>query len=365
MQQKRGETQRTLREDLKAMQPEPTLSSPDADSAALACPGCRATMLRGMRFCRFCGYRLGEGVEEYAETIRLPGSARPQARATAEAGPQATTTGLPNAWGAMRPASVETSALNRLRGARSCGRMGRMGWPLVVVMSVAIAAAAGATPFFRFKVDDGRPVVVRRAPRSYFGVNNFSDFRGEDFEGALIDYVTPPGSPADRAGLVGGDVITFFGGETVAGNEDIVRLLRETPTGQAVEVEFVRDGQTRRTTLTTATRDEIQRLEKAFAARPEGKGFFGIDDTDDLERVLAPGLNVYGVRLKGILKNRPAYIAGLRDGDILVEFGGVPVRTAREFGARIKRAVPDTTITVVVVRGGGRLEIPLKVGSLN
>ena len=372
MQQKRGETTpRGFFEKLK-MQPEQTHTAADSHGAAHACPGCHATMLRGMRFCRFCGYRLGEGVEEYAETIRLPGSANPSARAAATATQQGPTAGVPPAWGPLQPASVETSALNSLRGAsfapartwRCAGRM-KWKWPVVVALSIAFATAAGVTPFFRFKVDNGVPTVVQRPPRSYFGVNNFSDFRGDTFEGALIDYVTPPGSPADLAGLVGGDVVTFFDGQTVGSDEDLVELLRETPTGKTVEVEYVRDGQTQKTTITTASREEIDKLSRAFARRPEGKGFFGIEDTDDLKRVLAPGLNVYGVRLEGILKNRPAYIAGLRDGDILVEWGGVPVRTTREFSARIKRAVPDSTIKVVVVRDGQRHEIQLKVGSLN
>src|SRR5919205_242426 len=36
-----------------------------------ACPSCHAVLVAGMRFCRMCGYRLGEGVEEYAATQRF------------------------------------------------------------------------------------------------------------------------------------------------------------------------------------------------------------------------------------------------------------------------------------------------------
>jgi len=113
--------------------------------------------------------------------------------------------------------------------------------------------------------------------------------------------------------------------------------------------------------LTTVSKEEMERLRDVFNKRPEGRGFFGIDD-DDLERVLVPGTNIYGVRLDDVLRNRPAYIAGLRNGDILIEFDGIPVRTPEEFLARIKRAVPDSTVKVVIVRGTERLEIPVKMG---
>src|SRR5918911_594593 len=39
------------------------------------CPNCGATLIAGLRFCRMCGYRLGEGVEEYVATQRLDASA--------------------------------------------------------------------------------------------------------------------------------------------------------------------------------------------------------------------------------------------------------------------------------------------------
>ena len=83
----------------------------------------------------------------------------------------------------------------------------------------------------------------------------------------------------------------------------------------------------------------------------------------DIDRVIVPGMNIYGVRLNEIGKSGPADMAGIKDGDIVVEFGGVPTRTRRELELRIMRADPYSTVTVVVVRDGQRLEIPVKVGA--
>jgi S1-C subfamily serine protease len=74
-------------------------------------------------------------------------------------------------------------------------------------------------------------------------------------------------------------------------------------------------------------------------------------------------MNIYGVRLNRISKSGPADIAGIKDGDIVTDFDGIPTRTRRELELRIERAQPYSTVTVVVIRDGQRMEIPVKVGA--
>ena len=50
-----------------------------------------------------------------------------------------------------------------------------------------------------------------------------------------------PGSPAERAGLRGGDVIVRFANVTIRTLEDLVFALRSHRAGDAVEVTFLRD----------------------------------------------------------------------------------------------------------------------------
>ena len=42
------------------------------EASSTACKNCHSMMPVGLRFCRNCGYRLGEGVQEYVETVRFP-----------------------------------------------------------------------------------------------------------------------------------------------------------------------------------------------------------------------------------------------------------------------------------------------------
>src|SRR5436309_12838363 len=83
----------------------------------VACPNCQAGLVRGMRFCRRCGYRLGEGLAEYNETMRFDG--RPPMPVVPYAPPT-----MP------QPPAQPTTALapvTRSRSRRSCGR-GHRGW---------------------------------------------------------------------------------------------------------------------------------------------------------------------------------------------------------------------------------------------
>src|SRR6185295_18649395 len=93
----------------------------------------------------------------------------------------------------------------------------------------------------------------------------------------------PPGSPADKAGLVGGDIITSFDGRPVRKSDDMTNLLRQTPIGKTVEVLYLRDGEPKKTQLTTISPDEADQLKDAFDDRPEGQGYFGYEDNRTTE----------------------------------------------------------------------------------
>ena len=55
-------------------------------------------------------------------------------------------------------------------------------------------------------------------------------------------------------------------------------------------------------------------------------------------------------------------LAGIQAGDIVVEWDGVPIRNRGEFLTRVRRAIPYSTVNVLVMRASQRLEIPVKIG---
>jgi len=62
-----------------------------------------------------------------------------------------------------------------------------------------------------------------------------------DNKGVLVAQVMP-GSPAQKAGIEQGDVITQFDGKTVAESKDLPQMVASTPVGKSVSVKLMRDG---------------------------------------------------------------------------------------------------------------------------
>lgn len=369
------------------MQAEPKLSNTQAvpadTGAGILCPNCRAQMPREMRFCRACGFRLGEGVAEFTETARFQPSVTAAARAkdTGAGAAKATTAsaatgdsaaaslkwktcGTPKDWGALARdvgQNAIRSATNHLEGKRQkpeqrekqCSRSKWTGW-LIAIVIFSVLSSSGFIGLSGLRDRLRGSSSSSEASRSWFGS---SDFQEAD-NGVTFEQVEPAGSPADKAGLVGGDVITTFDNQPVKSPRELRRLLTATPVGKTVEVVYIRDGETRNTQLTTVSKGEMERLGEVADNRV--RGFVGIGN--DSELIQIPGTNITGVQLNGVRRNNPAYIAGMRDGDIVIEFDGVPVRTYDELESRTRRAAPDSTVKVVLMRGTERRELLIKVG---
>lgn len=340
----------------------------DDQAGTTTCPNCGVLMPAELRFCRACGCRMGEGVEEYNETVRFDDAAQTArggrvktAAARAAATWPANSQEFRAAAGRVHDQTVKslTGGLGRLKPlSRACSRMPRwMIWVLIPLFVIGLTNGlfSPSTTRLRNRNKDRDAAASSSAPSSYLGSHYKTDQGG-----AFIKDVSPPGSAADKAGLLGGDVITSFDGKPVKSDEELTNLLTNTPPGKTVEVTYVRDGETKTAKLVTVSEEENARFEEAFEDRPQPNGFLGVND--DMDRVEVPGTKIYGVRLKEVYKNRPAYIAGLRDGDVVIEFDKTPIRTPEELNRRIDRALPDSIVNVVVMRGSERLEIPVKMG---
>jgi membrane-associated protease RseP (regulator of RpoE activity) len=316
------------------------------ESGNIACSQCGAPMPRGMRFCRACGNRLGEGPAEYTETVRFPNA--PTAPAATGARFTAPFTPGINAPLAQQPG----------RGYPQRKRLGASGMTWVWIILGILFASGGLMSALKGPRMPRPPRISAPAPsRSFFGVNQFTSADG----GVTFKVVEPPGSPADKAGMVGGDIVTTYDGHPVAKSDEIMNLLRQTPVGKTVEVIFLRDGVIKKTLLTTISEDEFNRLKEAFDERPEGKGKFGFD-TDNTSVVPVPGTKTYGVRIDELDENGPAMLFGIKAGDIITEFDGVPIRTTDELLSRVRRAIPYETVKIVVIRDSQRVEVPVKLG---
>ena len=292
------------------------------------CSNCHSTMPAELRFCRNCGFRLTGSSGDYTLT-QYP------ATAVAESG----------------------AAPKRKR------RISGMSWIFVGLLVFFVGAAAFTalvTPLRNRSNIMQRTAVVKAS----IGADQFNNTD----QGVIFESGGTPGGPADQAGLVGGDVILKFDGQPVHEEDEIGDLMTKTPIGKTVEIEYLRDGQTKTTKLTTISQEDNRRLLREFERRPEGRAHFGYED-GDAERVQVPGTNIYGVRLGTILRSRPADLAGIKEGDIVTAFDGGPIRTTNEMLMRVRRALPYSTVKLTIMRKGAnegdpveKLEIPVKMG---
>jgi S1-C subfamily serine protease len=324
--------------------------NPEMEAGASTCGNCRSPMPAGLRFCRNCGFRLGEGSAEYTETVRfqnVPPGTLPRNNAP-NSGPYGFAGG---------PLSVpQRGGIGKRRR-----RMSGTSWMFIGLL-IFFMAAAGLTAIVkqvRPRIRGGGGVATVAAPKSYAGVDDFQTVEGNI--GVTFASAETPDGPADKAGLVGGDIITTVDGQPIHSDDEITEVMRRIPIGKTVDIVYLRDGETKNTKLTTISREEMERLNEVFGHRPEGRGQFGYDD-DDAQRVEIPGTKMFGVQLGDILPNRPADLAGIKQGDIVIKFGDVPIRTPEEFLVRVRRAIPYSSVDLTVIRNGEQMKIPVKMG---
>jgi S1-C subfamily serine protease len=101
-----------------------------------------------------------------------------------------------------------------------------------------------------------------RVRRGYIGVSaaqtrlprRLRHEAGVTQDSAVVVAGIEPASPADRAGLVAGDVLLALDGQAVTGADDLVRILTGDKIGRKVELDVLREGERRRLALTPEER---------------------------------------------------------------------------------------------------------------
>ena len=86
-------------------------------------------------------------------------------------------------------------------------------------------------------------------------------------------------------------------------------------------------------------------------------------DIGVVARDLKPGevSSTGGAVLEEVRKDGPASRAGMRVGDIIVEFDGDVVRNQRQFSRLVQAIAPGRSVKATVIRGGQRTQLSLTV----
>jgi S1-C subfamily serine protease len=142
--------------------------------------------------------------------------------------------------------------------------------------------------------------------------------------GALVNSVTA-GSPADKAGVQRGDVITAINGEAVKNGNDLRNEVAQLQPGSGVKLTIVREGKERTTNVTLA---ELQARDARSGARsPSDASGLGMT-VEPLTAERARQLGVAassGLVVTGVQPSGRAADAGILAGDVIAEVDGKPV----------------------------------------
>jgi len=162
-------------------------------------------------------------------------------------------------------------------------------------------------------------------------------------KGALVGQVVE-GSPADKAGIKAGDVITTINGRAVSNSSDTRNSIGLLRIGEKVDIGLIRDGQTKRVTATIAERDSTS-PEGAAELHPAFEG-----------AALTNAANNGGVLVQNVADGSPAAQAGLRANDIILAVGRVRVANMDQLRAAVKNT---KAFAVTIRRGNSTIVFPI------
>ena len=171
-------------------------------------------------------------------------------------------------------------------------------------------------------------------------------------QGVLVRGVEE-GSPAEKAGIEAGDIITRFDGKPIEKPADLPRAVGNTKPGSQVPLTVFRRGSTKDLKVTVA---EIE-PEKVAAAAPEKKApaakiaHLGLSLSDLSEAQKKEARVRSGVRVDAAVD--AAARAGIREGDLILAVANTEVSSVQVFESLMARIDKSRPVSVLIRRGDG------------
>ena len=175
-----------------------------------------------------------------------------------------------------------------------------------------------------------------------------------------------PNSPAVKAGIESGDVITAVNGTAVRDARELARRIGTMTPGTTIKLDVIHAGQQKTVSLTLGTLPN----EKEAKNEPAPPSKSADIDVPKLGFKLAPADKVSGASDKGVVvtaisQGGVAADHGLQVGDVILDVGGKPVATPAEFNKTLSDARKDGKHTVLfrVKSGADTKFVALPIGN--
>lgn len=168
--------------------------------------------------------------------------------------------------------------------------------------------------------------------------------QGEDAPGGAKLTAITENSPAARAGLKPGDLVTLFDKKAITGFEQLGSLIPEHKAGDKIAAAVTRDGKSVQLTVTLENRPArtdpipLPRLLGALTMNGEG-----------------------GVRIERLFPDGSAETAGLKEGDLIQEAEKKKVENIEQLQAAVAKHKIGDKVSLAVLREGKTQRIEMKI----
>ena len=182
------------------------------------------------------------------------------------------------------------------------------------------------------------------------------------------------GSPADRAGIRPGDVVSHWNDTEAVDRFQLETLLSGGRFGDRVRIRLERGQEARDITVKIEnasgyqgaklkTRPTPQPTPPGQPAPPSPELPAGPRPTPEALGLVLGDLDAQGqgIVVEEVLADKPAAAAGFETGDVIVKFAGSRPMDFFDLDERIRKAAPGTTVNVEVMRSGSRHSLKLSI----
>src|SRR5215831_7710915 len=172
--------------------------------------------------------------------------------------------------------------------------------------------------------------------------------------GVVIEAVEP-GSPAEKAGLKGGDVITSINGQAVKTGNDLVNPIAQAPIGSKVKIGYVRDRQTKETAAVVEDRTRVfpnSASRQSDSQNDSQPAEFGLR-VEDLTPERASRVGMEGQKGVLVVDVDPASFGddlNFTRGDVIAEVNRQPVTSVAEYKTVIGKLKPGDNVVFKILR---------------
>jgi len=157
-------------------------------------------------------------------------------------------------------------------------------------------------------------------------------------------------SPAAKSGLAEGDIILAVNKVKIASPMELVKAIQSQKAGDEVKLKVLRGGETQKLTVTLGERPEEPPRPPSEEPQPFiGLAFAAASLPDQPDEPVA-------LTIVQVIADGPAAEAGIKPGDVLVEFDGKKVKSYKQLVALVQAKKVGDEVDLKIERNGKTME---------